>query len=325
LTIFPDDNLIIITQKKHEVKKSLYHLITQRYNFSKVSWIEIDEVTNGQLETALLAKNYLNLDGSIAIFNCDTFFQSKNLLNLINNSEIDGIIPCSQEPGTAWSFCEIDEYNHILDVAEKNRISDWCSVGFYYFKDSGLFCQKAEKYIKEARFKETYVAPFYLEYIKEGFNLVMDPVTSFKPMGTPEQIESYWNLDIQTVINSNYKKVLVVDIDDTLTIDNSSSDYSSKKPRLDIIQKLHEYKAKGYQIILHTARRMKTFSNDEAKIIADISQITINWLNAHNVPYDGIKFGKPHAENGFYIDDKTIRPNEFLELDESEIYKLISD
>jgi len=162
LTIFPDDNLIIITQKKHEVKKSLYHLITQRYNFSKVSWIEIDEVTNGQLETALLAKNYLNLDGSIAIFNCDTFFQSKNLLNLINNSEIDGIIPCSQEPGTAWSFCEIDGCNRILNVAEKNRISDWCSVGFYYFKDSRLFCQKAEKYIKEARVKETVVAPFYL-------------------------------------------------------------------------------------------------------------------------------------------------------------------
>jgi capsule biosynthesis phosphatase len=324
LTIFPEDNLIIITQKKQEVEKSLGKLIENRFKFASVSWIELDHVTSGQLETALSSEEYINFDGSIAIFNCDTFFQTKNLSNLMNDPNIDGVIPCSKESGNSWSFCKVDEELKVLEVAEKNRISDWCSVGLYYFRDARLFFDKAKKYIQTARVGETYVAPFYQEYLNEKKNIMMDPVVAFKPMGTPDQIENYWDIAIEALVQENFKKVLVFDIDDTLTIDNSSKDYRTKEPRTEVIKKLQEYKQKGYKIILHTARRMKTYSNDEAKVVANISQITLDWLNHHQVPYDGIKFGKPHAENGFYVDDKTIRPDEFLKLTEDEIFNLLS-
>jgi len=38
------------------------------------------------------------------------------------------------------------------------------------------------------------------------------------------------------------------------------------------------------------------------------------------VPFDGLRFGKPFAENGFYVDDRAIRPDEFLKLTEEEIF-----
>jgi len=48
------------------------------------------------------------------------------------------------------------------------------------------------------------------------------------------------------------------------------------------------------------------------------------WLKDNNVPYDEIRLGKPWCGlEGFYIDDKTIRPDEFIEKSYEEIVKII--
>ena len=117
-------------------------------------------------------------------------------------------------------------------------------------------------------------------------------------------------------------KSILVDIDNTITIESSNS-YENKEPNLELIKKLWEYKNNGYNIILYTARRMLTHNGDEAKIIKDVGLITLNWLNKHNIPFDGIKFGKPYASE-FMIDDKAIRPNEFIKLNTQEINNLIN-
>jgi capsule biosynthesis phosphatase len=70
---------------------------------------------------------------------------------------------------------------------------------------------------------------------------------------------------------------------------------------------------------------MKTYNGDLAKINFYTLPILTKWLKKHNVPYDGIIMGKPWCgEDGFYVDDKAIRPKEFLELNEEEIKKLIN-
>jgi capsule biosynthesis phosphatase len=48
----------------------------------------------------------------------------------------------------------------------------------------------------------------------------------------------------------------------------------------------------------------------------------LEWLAKWNVPYDEILFGKPWpGRKGFYIDDRTVRPDEFLSLTETEIHR----
>lgn len=120
---------------------------------------------------------------------------------------------------------------------------------------------------------------------------------------------------------SDNKKSILVDIDDTITIDTTDT-YENKKPNIELINKLWEYKNNGYEIILFTARRMKTHNGDEAKIIKDIGLITLQWLEKHNVPFDAIRFGKPYASE-FMIDDKAIRPDEFINLSPQEINTLL--
>ena len=117
---------------------------------------------------------------------------------------------------------------------------------------------------------------------------------------------------------------LIVDIDNTITIHESSKQYSEKSPNLEVISKLHEYKKNGFDIILFPARHMYPHQGDLGKINAITAPILVDWLAKHNVPYDGLILGKPWCgEGGFYVDDKAIRPSEFTEFSYDEIKRLI--
>jgi capsule biosynthesis phosphatase len=119
-------------------------------------------------------------------------------------------------------------------------------------------------------------------------------------------------------------KNLVIDIDKTLTLGNHK-DYNLVSPNLDVINKVIEYKNNGFNIILFTARNMRTHENNVGKITAKTLPIIFKWLEKHNVPFDEIYVGKPWCGNdGFYVDDKAIRPDEFVEKSYDEIIKLIS-
>ena len=74
------------------------------------------------------------------------------------------------------------------------------------------------------------------------------------------------------------------------------------------------------KIIIFTARNMRTFDGDIEKITENTLPIIKDWLLANNVPYDEIIIGKPWCGmNGFYVDDRAIRPSEFSKMSIDEI------
>jgi capsule biosynthesis phosphatase len=118
-------------------------------------------------------------------------------------------------------------------------------------------------------------------------------------------------------------KNLIVDLDGTLT-KADTSDYKNVLPREDVIQKLREYKEQGFTITISTARNMRTYDGNVGKINIHTLPIITQWLEKHNVPYDEILVGKSWCgHEGFYIDDKAIRPSEFAELSIEEINQLL--
>ncbi len=119
-------------------------------------------------------------------------------------------------------------------------------------------------------------------------------------------------------------KRLVIDLDDTLTVHDSRRSYAEQEPNLVLVAKLREYKALGYEIIIQTARNMRTYNNSIGKINAETLPVVIEWLKRHDVPYDEIHVGKPWCGfEGFYVDDRAIRPSEFVSLDLDSIHALI--
>ncbi|WP_081136807.1 HAD hydrolase family protein [Halomonas sp. BC2] len=119
-------------------------------------------------------------------------------------------------------------------------------------------------------------------------------------------------------------KNIVIDLDGTLTVD-SDSGYENKPLNIAVLEQLKEYKARGFKIIVHTSRNMRTYDGNVGKINIHTLPTIIEWLDKHAVPYDEIHVGKPWCGfEGFYIDDKAIRPSEFVNLSYDEIQGLLS-
>ena len=118
-------------------------------------------------------------------------------------------------------------------------------------------------------------------------------------------------------------KRLVIDIDGTLTIDSAAS-YEEKTCNEVVAEQLREYHRNGFEIILYTARNMRSHNNNTGKIIAKTLPILTAWLEKHNIPYDEIHVGKPWCgHEGFYVDDKAVRPSEFVAHSHDEIMTLL--
>lgn len=113
-----------------------------------------------------------------------------------------------------------------------------------------------------------------------------------------------------------------MDVDGTISFCRDG-DYAHASPNEDVIQRLREYKRSGFEIVLYTSRNMRTFDGSIGKITAHTVPILIDWLHQHNVPFDEIVVGKPWCgTEGFYVDDKAIRPDEFVNLSLEEISAL---
>lgn len=126
-------------------------------------------------------------------------------------------------------------------------------------------------------------------------------------------------------MNQSIEGTLVVDIDGTLCdIKASGESYADLVPRADMIAKLREYQQRGYTILLFTARNMKTHNSNLGLINKHTAPLLLDWLSRWDIPYDEILFGKPWPrDKGFYIDDRAIRPDEFLTLSEQQIHALL--
>ncbi|AMG56006.1 HAD-IIIC family phosphatase [Citrobacter amalonaticus] len=115
---------------------------------------------------------------------------------------------------------------------------------------------------------------------------------------------------------------IIIDLDGTLT-EADTNDYKNVKPKLKVIKKLQEYKELGFSIVIMTARNMRTYEGNVGKINIHTLPIIIDWLNKHNVPFDEIIVGKPWCGNeGFYVDDRAVRPDEFSRMSMDELNTL---
>lgn len=119
-------------------------------------------------------------------------------------------------------------------------------------------------------------------------------------------------------------KRIIVDLDDTISF-TTMGEYSNSRPNYSLIKKLEEYKGLGFEIIIYTSRNVRTYSGNIGKINANTLPLIIKWLDRHVVPYDEIYVGKPWCgHEGFYIDDKAVRPDEFVNLSYEELRALTS-
>ena len=109
----------------------------------------------------------------------------------------------------------------------------------------------------------------------------------------------------------DYSKRLVVDFDDTLAFTKNRS-WAEAEPNRDLIIHLTNLYNDGWIIDIFTARGNISCETRKDADIKYRDQIE-SWLFNNHVRYNTLSFDKPLA--AYYIDDKSITPEEFLKLE----------
>jgi len=157
--------------------------------------IVVDVLTEGAACTALLAKDLINNDDDLLIANSDQImeYEAKNFNFLRNHCDIDGSIFTFNAVHPKWSFVRVNEDGFIVEVAEKNPISNIATCGVYWFKCGSDFVNAAERMIsKNLRVNnEFYIAPAFNEMIEDKKKIAPFYVHKMWGVGTPEDLNFY--------------------------------------------------------------------------------------------------------------------------------------
>ena len=123
----------------------------------------------------------------------------------------------------------------------------------------------------------------------------------------------------------NTGKCIVMDVDGTLCpVKGPGEEYATLAPYVDVLQRLRALRAEGWYIILATSRNLRSFEGNIGLINARTLPVLVAWLEVNDVPFDELHVGKPWAGRaGFYVDDRAIRPAEFVRHSVGEIERII--
>jgi len=188
-----DANYTFIVQKSHREKynlDTLLNLITNNCNI-----IEVDGITEGAACTTLLAEKIINNDNPLVIANSDQFVEwdSNEFLYKMNETGSDAGIVTFNDTHPKWSFVKVDENNNVLEVAEKNPISNIATAGIYYWKRGSDYVKYANEMIdKNIRVNnEFYVCPVFNQAVLDNRQVKIFNINKIWGLGTPEDLKTY--------------------------------------------------------------------------------------------------------------------------------------
>ena len=188
-----DANYIFVVQKEHRQKYNLDTLLNLIASGCKI--VEVDTMTEGAACTTLLAKEYIDNDAPLVMANSDQFIEwdSNEFMYKMIEQKVDGGIVTFTATHPKWSFAKVDEYGYVMEVAEKNPISDIATVGVYYWAKGSDYVKYAEQMIdKNIRVNnEFYVCPVFNEAIEDGKKIKTFNIEKMWGLGTPEDLKYY--------------------------------------------------------------------------------------------------------------------------------------
>jgi len=185
--------------------KSKHHLILiakhEVYGLYKTdaTWVSIGETTQGAACTVLMARELIDNNEPLLIGNCDQYLEGFSVdafLAWAHGTGGDGAIVTFQSDGNPkWSYVRTDR-GRVVEVKEKQVISDEATVGVYWYRRGKDFVKAADKMIRSADFfnGEAYIAP--------TMNYLKGPVYPYRieqmwGLGTPEDLERFLAAHIQ--------------------------------------------------------------------------------------------------------------------------------
>ena len=185
---------IIICQQS-DYEKYDFSIFEKIIGHNNIEIIKLSGTTEGAACTLLTAKEFINNRIPLLSFNSDQMIDYKPDETFSRLSLHDGGMPCFYGDSDDWSYAKVGEDGYVVEVAEKKRISNDATAGYYYWNRGSDFVKYAEEMINanDRVNNEFYVAPVYNYAIKDGRHIVITHVDKVYELGTPEWLEKYLN------------------------------------------------------------------------------------------------------------------------------------
>ena len=189
----PNVQYIFVAPANQNVK-SFIDSKTKSLGVKNYHIVEVNHLTDGQATSALLAKPHWRANDELIIYNIDTYVEPDALKP--EDIKGDGFIPCFNAEGDHWSFVKLNHQGKATEIREKERISDNCTIGLYYFKSCTLYQRLYTEYYTNQHHtgqKEKYIAPLYNQMIKEHLDvqITIIPTSKVHVLGTPEEVANF--------------------------------------------------------------------------------------------------------------------------------------
>ena len=187
---FKTDQFVFIYRDVNDTQDFLKYEI-DKLGIENYQLVCLDEETRGQADTVYQGIKDLD-EESLLIFNIDSKISNFEKPRFL--FECDGYLDVFKGQGENWSFIEIDQKGEkVIRTAEKERISDLCSNGLYYFKTKSIFIEAFQNSLKNKLTvkDEFYIAPLYNYLINKGKKICyrITSIDNIHFSGTPDEYE----------------------------------------------------------------------------------------------------------------------------------------
>ena len=167
-------------------------------------FVIVNELTEGQASTCLLAKDDINNNEELIIGACDNgmiwdkkkFLFQKNDADCLVWSFRNNVTVVNKPEAYGWVVVNKQNFAKRVSVKvpiSKNPISDHAIVGTFWFKKGKFFVKAAEKMIAKNRRinNEFYVDECINELIEIGLKVKIFEVDKYICWGTPNDLRTY--------------------------------------------------------------------------------------------------------------------------------------
>ena len=196
------DHWIFICRKEHLIEFEMDKVLNKY--FGKTTILAVDYLTEGQVSTCLIAKDYLDADDFLTIGACDNGmkYDENRFIKITKNSDV--VIwtfrnhPFVLGNPKMYGWVQTNEESRVSGVSCKtpisdNPISDHAVSGTFTFKKAKSFLDCAEILINKNRRinNEFYLDTLIDECVINGYEVSPLEIDKYFCWGTPRNLESY--------------------------------------------------------------------------------------------------------------------------------------
>jgi len=166
------------------------------FNHRDYQIVFIDFVPKGPADSGLIGVTRTDIQLPLIITNCDQIIEDYNF-GVFNKfcelNQADGVLGTFHSSSPKNSYVKLSDSNEVINVKEKEVISNVATNGFHWWKKGLYFVESVNrmKRNEDTVNGEYYVAPSYNYMIQRGMKVMPFAFNIHCPIGTPKDYESY--------------------------------------------------------------------------------------------------------------------------------------